>query len=264
MRGRRVAIGVGVIACLLLVLGAQSAGAVTGTTAFTCKKKAIEGGSGFSDAHCRTEVGSGAKYEHVAIPAGTKTELLVTNAQTAENTTASQSAILGGVLSGVAVELTAKEVKNEGTFENSVAANGEHFVHGTGKTTYTGVVVKKPAEKGCVVKEEKVTTNTLTGTSAEQGMAGRLTPAEAGGVFAQLTIEKCSVEALNNTFPITGSVKCSGVGSTALCTHAEITAQGTLKFGGQKAGVDVGTTFTGRAPGDPSYTPLGVTTVSTP
>lgn len=256
-------VGAIVVAFTFVAIGAQSAGAVTGTTAFTCKKKAVEGGAGFSDAHCITEVGSGAKYEHVAIPPNTKTELLVTNANTAAATTASTPAILKGTIAGVAVTLEATEVRNEGTFENTVAANGEHFVHGTGTTTYSGVKVTAPAGKGCKVPEEKVTTSPLTGTSAGQGMAGKLAPVE-GETFGELKIEGCSVSGLNNTFPITGSVTCSGTGSTATCTHGVVTTQSTLKFAGQKAGVEVATTFTGRAPGEGSYTPLGVTTVTTP
>ncbi|HET7444123.1 MAG TPA: hypothetical protein VFJ57_05635 [Solirubrobacterales bacterium] len=262
MGRRKVGFAVGAIVIALAMLGAQSAGAVTGTTAFTCKKKAVEGGAGFSDAHCVNGVGSGAKYEHVEIPANTKTELLVTNASTTKETTAAQPVFLKTTLAGVEVELEAKEARNVGSFENLVAANGEHYIHGTGTTTYGEIVANKPAGKGCKVNEGVLTTKLLTGTSAGKGMAGTLTPAE-GLTFGEIKTEGCSIAAINNTYPVTGAVTCSGEGSTALCSHASVTASSTLKFGGQKAGVDVSTTFTGRAPGESEYTPLGVTTVTT-
>lgn len=263
MRGRRVAVGVGIVACALIALGAQSAGAVTGTTAFTCKKKAVEGGAGFADAHCREEVGSAAKYEHVAIPANTTTDLVVTNANTASETTAAQPVVLKTTLAGVVVELTASKVENVGEFENEIAGNGEHFVHGTGTTVYTGVVVHKPANKGCKVKGGTLTTLTLTGTSAGQGMAGELSPTNEEKRFLELTIEGCSIEVLNQTLPINGSVTCPISGSTAVCAHAEVTAASTLRYGGQKAGVEVSTTYTARGPGESTFTPLGFTTVTT-
>jgi len=81
-----------VCALVLSAVVAQSASAV-GTTGFTCKEKKEPGGAGFSDAHCKSEVATGAKFEHVAIPEGTQTEGRVTNEKTASETTASTVAI---------------------------------------------------------------------------------------------------------------------------------------------------------------------------
>lgn len=63
------------------------------------------------------------------------------------------------------------------------------------------------------------------------------TPA-SGAEFASITIASCSVSGLNNTFPVTGSIKGVTSGATATSTHPETTAQNTLKFAVQKAGLD--------------------------
>jgi hypothetical protein len=65
-------------------LVAGAAAATKGTTAFTCKKMAVEGGAGFSREHCKVEdaVGTSAKYEHLAIAESAKTEVTVSNETT--------------------------------------------------------------------------------------------------------------------------------------------------------------------------------------
>lgn len=257
---QRTLIGACMLCALILsAVGAQSASAV-GTTGFTCKEKKEPGGAGFSDAHCRSEVATGAKFEHVAIPEGTKTEGRVTNEKTASETTASTPAILAGSLSGVQVELQATSTLGIVSGTNKKTAEGEMFIEGTGSTTYTGVTVTKPAGKSCVVKEGKIVTNELRGTSLGQGMEGKLEPA-SGETFASIVIEKCTVAALNNTFPITGSIKCPNSGATISCTESAVTAQGTLKFGGNKAGVGVSTTATARANSAEAFTPVSATTI---
>jgi hypothetical protein len=107
-----------------------------------------------------------------------------------------------------------------------------------------------------------LTSNKLRGTNLGQGMAGKLEPVE-GTTFLTVPIEGCSVPSLNNKFLVTGSISCPGTGATLECTHAATTALNTLKFGGQKAGIEVTTTATGRANSTQSYTPLAVTTVET-
>lgn len=242
---------------------AQSAAAATnGTTGFTCKEKKEPGGAGFSGAHCRAAdaVASGAKYEHVAIAQNQVTEGRVTNTATGGETTAAR---LRSTLAGVEVELQATGTLGEATGTNKLAANGEHFIEGTGQTTYSGVTVTRPAGKGCKMKGGELKTKLLRGTSAGQGMEGKLEPAE-GETFAEFTIEGCSIAALNNVYKLTGNIKCPGDGATVLCTHAATTAQGTLKWSGQKAGVEVTTTATGRANSTEAFTPLAVTTIETP
>lgn len=250
-------IGLWVICALALgVLGAQGASAaIVGTTGFTCKATG-GGGAGFSDAHCKTAVASGAKFEHVAIPPEVKTEGRVTNQKTASETTASTPARLLTSIAGVVVELQANATEGLASGTNKKNAGGEHLIEGFGATTYTEVTVTKPAGKGCKVPEGKLTTNELRGTST--GMEGKLEPA-TGTEFMSVTIEGCPV--INGKYPITGSIQCPNSGVTIICTHAATTTLGTLKFGGQKAGVEVATTATARANSTQEYTPVAATTI---
>jgi len=262
MISRRVGIALCVLCTFALsAIGAQSAFGVTnGTTGFTCKEKKEPGGAGFSGAHCKASdaVETGAKYEHVAIPENVATEGKAVNQGTSGE---KLTARMLSVVSGVAVELQATETVSEATGTNKKSGTGEHFVEGFGKATFSGVTVTKPAGKGCKVSGGEVVTKELRGISV--GMEGKLEPA-SGTTFLEVTIEGCSLAALNNTYPVTGSLRCPGDGATAVCTHAETTALGTLKFGGQKAGVEATTTATGRAKPTEAFTPVAVTTVETP
>jgi hypothetical protein len=256
---------------LVAVAADTAAGATLGTTAFTCRN--VGGGSqAFKDPHCKENTGSG-NFAHISIAEGTTTEVKVTNETTNGETVPAK---LRETIAGVEMELQATGVLDEGWTENRKnAGTGEHFIFGEGTTTYTGVEVKKPSGKGCKVfkdeaktkgKEGEVRTNRLKGTSAGQEMFGKLEPAE-GTAFATFFLE-CTVKvpAIEGTWEITGSVKCPGSGSTVLCNHEEVTTQNTLKGKGNKIGVEVSTTFSGRDPalGETTYTPLAVTTVETP
>ncbi len=250
----RAAVGVCAVCALVVSMAVvQSAVAATnGTTGFTCKESKV-GGAGFSDAHCTAAVGTGAKFEHVAFAENVTTEGRVTGG----------IAKLHSVISGVEVELQATATEGIANGMNTKAANGEHFAQGTGATTYSGVTVTKPEGKGCKVSGGEIKTKELKGTSAGQGMAGKLEPA-AGGLFAEFNIEGCSIAALNGKYEVKGSIVCSGEGSTVICTRAATTAQGTLTLRGQKAGIEVSTTATARANSSEPYTPLAVTTIATP
>lgn len=275
MRMRRGAAGLLLLLALALnVAPAQGEiEARPATTAFTCKKKVVEGGPGFSKSHCKAAdaVGSGAGYEHVAIPANTRTEITVSNENTEGKT---QVAKLRSTIAGVNLELQATGTHAEGWMENKIDTRlipttkpkvdthiPEPVFTGEAQTTYSGVTVTAPAGKGCKVKGEKIVTNKLRATSRESGMEGKLEPAE-GETFFTFEIEGCSIAALNNGYSVTGSVKCPVDGATAVCTHTATTAQGTLKMLGQKAGVEVTTTFKGKdaAAGDSGYTPISPTT----
>ncbi len=237
----------------------SAAGAIKGTTGFTCKEKKEPGGAGFADAHCKEAVASGAKFEHVAIAENVVTEGRVTNTKTGGETIAVH---LLTTIAGVQLELQATGTEGLATGANKKNAEGEHFIEGTGTTTYTGVTVTKPAGKGCKVPEGKLTTNKLKGTSLGQGMEGKLEPAE-GTTFMTVPIEGCIIEALNNKYTLSGTIKCPNEGATIVCSHAPTTAQGTLKLNSVKAGVDVLTTATARANSFEPYTPVAPTTIET-
>lgn len=268
MTGRRGIVGLCLLCALVFsALAAQDVAAATnGTTGFTCKEKKEAGGTGFSDAHCKVAVGTGAKFEHLAIPENLATEGRVVN-QTTEGKT--EIASLKSTISGVEVELQAIETEGLATGQNSKDVSGEHFITGTGATTYSSVTVAKPAGKGCTVHETEkgtvgmITTKTLKGTSLGQGMGGKLEPLE-GTEYVSFWIEGCSIEALNGKYTVTGSVTCPVEGATVRCHHAETTAQGTLKLRGQKAGAELVTTATARANSGEAYTAVAATTIETP
>lgn len=231
-----------------------------GLTAFTCKKKAVSGGAGFSKAHCKEAdaVASGAEYEHVSIAEGTETELELTNKDTAGK---NQTAKLKTTIAGVIVELQAATVTGTGYSTNRKSDIGEHFNHGGVTITYGNVTVTAPAGKGCVVKGGVVETKPLKRGYA--GMSEKLEPA-TGELFALVVMEGCSAGILNGSWEILGTLACPADGATATCTEAGTTAQGDLKINGSKVGIEQILTASGKAIGAPTYTPLGVTTVGTP
>ena len=154
-------------------------------------------------------------------------------AKTASETTAASVAKLKGALSGVVTEVQCTTVGGSGELTNSAAS-----VSGTGTIEYTGCTVTLPAGKGCKVTGGAVTTKNLAATTSGQGKNEvKFTPNE-GTEFASIPIEGCSNEALNNTFPVTGSLVATATGATLSTTHAGVTAQNTLKFGGVKAGLE--------------------------
>jgi hypothetical protein len=104
-----------------------------------------------------------------------------------------------------------------------------------------------------------VTTNELTGTTEKQGDAALIKPA-SGTEFTKITIEKCSIAGLNNTFPVTGTVKAEITGATVSSTAATTTAANTLKFGGVKAGLDGALTIRAHEKNEEVTKPITVTT----
>lgn len=262
MSKRKTAIGIAVLFALALsAFSAASASAATsGTTAFTCVKD--EKGSFFGE-HCLTTGGGTVKYKHVAIKQDQKTTGTATNANTTEETKAARKSILKGVISGVVTEIQCPEVHGEGTFENKLSGE-EHFATAEGRLHYTGCVVTAPAGKGCIVKAEggvegTITTENLLGTTTKE-MSAEIKPKE-GTTFTTIRIEGCSVGALNNTFPVQGSLVAQINGATLTSTHAEITTQGTLKFAGQKAGLDGALTLKAHSEAGEETHPLTATTV---
>jgi len=259
--------------CALLVsaFAAQSASAITGTTAFTCvKDKGTLKGE-----HCLTTGSASPVYGHVAVAQDTTTEVK-TNTEKASNETEECSpARLKATIGGIATEFTTCAVEGEGWMENKLDASGEHYVAAHTTSTFTNVKVAKPAGVGCVANTDNadktagaaeiIHTEPLKTTTLGQGDSGKLEPT-TGTTFANFHITGCTgaFAAINGTYPVTGSITCKPDGATIKCDHNEITTQNTLKLKGTiKAGLEISTTVSGRANVTQSFTPLSPTTVAT-
>jgi hypothetical protein len=231
------------IAMLLLLVccGFAAAGAQAEQPAATCVPEA----GAYSDAHCKTETGSG-KFKLVEIPAGTEIKTTTTNAKTASETTAAAPARMRGTIAGLETEIECTGVSGSGTL-----TSGTTSASGTGTFTNTGCVVLKPAGRGCKVKGGSLTTNLLKSTTAGQtGTNAKVQPA-SGSELGSIAIENClNNKPPNTTYPISGSFVSSGSGATATTTEAAITSQGTLTFGGNAAGIE-GALTTSKEGGNP-------------
>ncbi|HET7443147.1 MAG TPA: hypothetical protein VFJ57_00665 [Solirubrobacterales bacterium] len=246
-------------------VAAQSAFAVVGITAATCKKTG--GPADFLKAHCKTadfSPGNG-EFSHKFFNEKERTEVYVTDAGNGANTTTTTPFKLHGVSAGIEFEIASSSaegsssVEGTGSMENMKAEAGEPTASGTGTVEYLGVVVVKPAGKGCEVAGKKVVTN-VKATTAGAGMELKVEPSE-GSAFTSFKVEGCSVSALNGEYEVKGSIKCGMDGATFTCTKAATTAQKSLTFRGQAAGIDGSITFTSRKEKTEPYTPLGQTTV---
>jgi len=252
MIGRRSVVGLSLLcAFFLAALGAQSASAVKGTTAFTC----VKGGglNDFGDAHCDTAKEKGG-FGHSEIPAELVTELEVTNAKTKNNTTESTSAIftLKGLVGNL--EITCGTVS--GTSNNSNVAKGVDGVMANEgkeiKVDFKACKVLKPEKEKntCDVKEPIELTGTSTtrvGLGSEKNTMGvefKPTVDKEGKAlplfeitFTDKSPEKCTLN--GNTIPVVGTVLATGSrgsdesasssGGTLLFTKA-MTGE-TLKWG---------------------------------
>jgi hypothetical protein len=95
-----------------------------------------------------------------------------------------------------------------------------------------------------------ISTNTLTGSTAGQANSNELfiEPAPGEPNWAVIRIENC-----NNNVPATGSYELDGSliadtsGATVTTTHPGVTAEGTLTFAGNPAGLEGALTFTWKA-----------------
>ncbi|HVQ59045.1 MAG TPA: hypothetical protein VMS60_09095 [Solirubrobacterales bacterium] len=281
MNGRRAVVGLCMLCALLVsAFAAQSASAITGTTAVTCAKTGAKqvGSETFNTEHCVPKEGAG-EYEHYEIAEKTTTELSGNDGGNPEDNTK-----LKATLGGVATTLTSTELSGEGSMENLVDEDGEHYAHGTGTITYTGVTIS-PFTKcfvythdgsGTVGAQGVVDTTPLTATTTKQGHGLKFEPVnKVTKVFAKFWIlDKNKVGAggecaIHGTYTVTGSVIATPDGATAKTTHTKVTEQNTLKMGtGEptiKAGIEGSLTIKGRdkKTEEVNYTPLSVTTVET-
>jgi len=274
MSGRRAMVGLCMLCAFAFsAFAVQSASAATkGTTLFTCVKE--EGGAGFSREHCAPgdAVTTGAKFKHVPVAENTTTEVTGTTINTEGVPVPPR---LFSVQSGVEEELESKLAhilyENEGSKSWVTNAKdpetGEHYYHGEVWLRFTEVSVIKPKEKGCKVVGGEVTTKKLKETTKGQGDEILFEPA-SGTVFAEFTIEGCSILALNGLYKVEGKIKAQPNGATVNTTLANTKTQGTLKLRGQIAQFESSFTVRGtdKAAGDKEGEdkPLSSTTVETP
>jgi hypothetical protein len=270
---RKTAIGLRILCALAFSAFAAQGASAAGTTAFTCKKKAVEGGVGFSREHCKPAdaVSTGAKFEHVAIANGTKTETTTSNEKTEAETTKALPFEIHSTLNGVKVSLKATKVHGIGTMENREEPG--MAAHGLGTITFTGVTLTTPFDKNCEVKSdpgsvaEQIVTEELTTKTVEGVTPGMQFAPAAGGVIANFEIvtkagEHLEVCPIIDTYSLVGSVIGSIDGATVNFTAAGTTAQSSLRInsaGGPKAGFTGSLTISGRTGGAGAYTPLSAT-----
>ena len=218
MTMRKTMFGVATVCALLFSAFAAANASAAGTTTFTCTKGEPKQ---FSDSHC-TETGGTKEYKHVEVAPKTKTTV---------TSTSTTNQVLVGTLAGVGVEIvcTADTASGSG-LQNDVTpmdVTGSEIV-----IKYTGCTVTKPAGKSCVVKGGAITTNKLKSTtSLTTSPKGVKFEPESGTEFVAITIEKCTVAALNGTFPVKGSEIGIPKGTTLETTAAS----SSLTFGGNVA-----------------------------
>jgi hypothetical protein len=268
MNGRRAVIGLCMLCALAFSAVAAQGASAAGTTAYTCKKKSVEGGAGFSKEHCKTTdaVTTGAKFEHVAIPVNTTTILSISNKKVGAETLTTAPKFFHTTRAGVAMELEATGVEPEtetAEFPNMVfnrISGEEMYIEGEGRIKYTGVTVTKPAGRSCTVTGGTITTKQLIAST--KGLTSQLKfepKAGATGTFATFEVSGCSTSGLNGTYESTGSVKGSVNGATVDFSGTTTTEEKTLKLGGQNAGIEGEITLSGKAAADTAFTPLSVT-----
>ena len=230
---RRPIIGASLLCALCFcALGAASASA---TTLHVCS--AFENGvtttaQRYTTSHCEPGTTS------VTGAFGTKP---IPAVNTKVTTTATKPFKLRGTVAGVAVTLECKKLESPGATATNEEVEGKMRAKGVGKLVYTECIVVAPAEKKCVVKEGKVSTKNIESLSEDIGevMRVKYTPTEAG-IFAEITIEKCTVLALNGTFPVKGAdigfpVQSEGMATSSVVFTEASSKEGGLTFAGNPA-----------------------------
>ncbi|HVQ59334.1 MAG TPA: hypothetical protein VMS60_10570 [Solirubrobacterales bacterium] len=272
MNGRKTIVGVCMLCALLIsAFAAQSASAITGTTVFTCKEGAGDGGATFAGSHCKTGESSG-KYGHYKVAENTSTEL---------RGHAVGSMIIKSTIGGSPVTFTSTSVEGSGSVQNLVDESGEHYVQAETQGIYSGVTINVPKcfvytddGTGTPGTQGVIDTEVLTTTSKGQGDAVKFTPKEGEAISKLWILDKnkkgaggeCSCP---GTFTLTGSVLGKPDGATFIFKHAEMTEQNTFKLGsgggGSKAGFEGSIALEAKDPviEKDTFKPLSVTTVTT-
>lgn len=230
MTARRSILAISVL-CALATGAFAASNASAAETAWECVPFG-EGPKKYEDAHCKVKAGTVNRHT-TEFSLAVAIAFVLSNTQTAGPTNAAAASKFHVALSGVETEVECTGVSGTGELTNA-----ESGVTGTGVIEYSGCTVAKPAGKGCVVTGGAVTTKTLKGTTVGQAANKLLLSPNSGTEIATLQIEKCSIGALNNKFPVTGSVLGEASGATVLTTRTGTTTENTLKIGGNKAGLD--------------------------
>jgi len=274
MNGRRAIVGLCMLCALLAsAFAAQSASAITGTTAVTCAKTGGTqvGVETFHTSRCLPGEGAG-EYEHYQIAQNTNTETA---------TTASGPTKFKATLGGVATTFTSTGVSGTGLMVNNVAESGEHYFRRGFKDSFEETTIS-PFTKCFVYKDDGtgtpgpqgvIETEELVETTLGQGHGVKITP-EKGSVLAKFWIlDKNKVGAggecaIHGTYNLAGTMIGTPEGASLAFTHAGVTTQNTLKIGtGEptiKAGFEGGLTLEGRTIGSGTpFTPISYTTVTT-
>jgi hypothetical protein len=211
---RRSIMGLTVL-CALVFSAFCAASASAGVTSFTCSEAATV--KDFAGADCFPSE-PGTKFGHVEW-AGT----------TPIKGEGKETAVLAGSISGVKVKIQCTGSSATGSTTNVAGPP----MSNTGKEvviSYTGCTVSEPAGKGCLVKGGAITTNKLATVSVESPLGVKFSP-ESATNFVEITVEKCSVTALNGTFPVAGTITPAAKGA-----HLTTTTSSTgLTFAGNAA-----------------------------
>jgi hypothetical protein len=231
MMGRKSVIGLAVLCALVFsAITVASAFAAPGR-AWTCKKG---GPNQFNDEHCIN--GTGGEYGHVAIANGLpKTTIVGTNAKTASGTVAAEVSKLKAKIAGIATEVQCTGVSGTGELENSAGS-----VSGSGQITYSGCTVTLPAGRECAITGGEIKTKPLAATTAGLTNNNELKFEMAAGEteFASIPIKGCKENSPpEGNYPVAGSLIATTSGATTTTVHSTITAQNTLTFGGNAAGL---------------------------
>jgi hypothetical protein len=226
--------------CALVLSAVAANSAAAEQRAYTCSTGAVT--KEFSDAHCLTKAEPKA-FGHTLISKA-NSKITVTNGKTASGTTTAAITKLKGTLVGVESEIQCTNLSGSG-----LLTNAESSATLTGVVEFTGCSVTKPAGKGCVVTGGAITTKTIKATTVGQAANKLKFMPNEGTEFTTIPIEKCTIEGLNNKFPVTGSATGDLSGATVSETHLGTTTQNTLKFGGVKAGIEGAMTISGEGSG---------------
>jgi hypothetical protein len=255
-----------VLLCALM-LGAIGASTATakGTTAFTCVTSEA-GGAGFSDEHCTQAVGTGAKFEHVAIANKKVTKVVGTNTATQNETKESTNGVLSGTLGGLATEIVCTTMNLKGLIENNEAFGVMRVFATQAAMKFQGCKVPKPAnaegKERCKVSGEEFEAPALGAMPFEEGEEMGLQFSSETSRWTEILFEegpggKCPVA--GKAVPLEGAENAVASGATLVYVPGK---PGTLILGGQKA--KLAATFTIRMDpeGGAQQSPISLTTTN--